>query len=197
MQTSENTNEIATALAAAQAELQNPSFDSTNPHFKSKFASLAAVRNAVIPTMTKHGISVFQDVTTTERGVSCVTRLSHKSGQYIQSGELIMPLSKHDAQGVGSGATYARRYQLMAVAGVVGDDDTDATDISGKNAETITKEQAEKIRKELAETSSSEPRFLEFLGVSALEKLPAAKYQQALTAISLKKLNGANHATGQ
>src|SRR6185503_5817578 len=57
-------NEIAAALAAAQAEMQNPGFDSTNPHFKSKFASLAAVRKSVVPVFAKHGISVTQALTT-------------------------------------------------------------------------------------------------------------------------------------
>jgi hypothetical protein len=49
-------------------------------------------------------------------------------------GPLAMPATKPDAQGFGSAATYARRYALMAVAGVVGDDDDDANAATGKPA---------------------------------------------------------------
>lgn len=128
-------DKIAAALVKAQAEFQNPSFDSQNPHFRSKFASLKAVRSAVIPVFTKHGIFVSQELTSTERGVACSTILLHTSGQQIKYAPLEMPATKQDAQGYGSAATYARRYSLMSVAGVVGDDDDDANAAIGKPAE--------------------------------------------------------------
>ena len=117
-------SELATALAAAQAEMTNPRFDKVNPGFRSKYASLAAVRDAVIPILARHGIAVVQNLTTTEGGICCTTMLLHKSGQSLVS-SLPMPASKQDAQGLGSAATYARRYGLMAMVGVVGDEDDD------------------------------------------------------------------------
>lgn len=121
----EQTNEIAKALAEAQGEMKNPTFDSTNPHFKNKFASLASVRNATVPVLAKHGIAVVQDLVTTDGAISCTTRLFHTSGQTLTFGPLAMPATKPDAQGLGSAATYAKRYALMAVCGVVGDEDDD------------------------------------------------------------------------
>lgn len=118
--------ELAKSLAAAQAEMQNPKFDSANPHFKNKFASLASVRNTVVPVLARHGITVIQNLSTTERGVACTTILLHASGQSMEFGPLVMPATKPDAQGLGSAATYARRYSLMAVCNVVGDVDDDA-----------------------------------------------------------------------
>ena len=117
-------SELATALAAAQAEMTNPRFDKVNPGFRSKYASLAAVRDAVIPILAKHGIACVQNLTTTDGGIACTTMLIHKSGQSLMS-TLPMPASKQDAQGLGSAATYARRYGLMAMVGVVGDEDDD------------------------------------------------------------------------
>lgn len=117
---------IAEALAKAQAEMGNPTFDAQNPHFRNRYASLAAVRNAVVPVLAKHGICITQDLSTSERGLGCVTTLTHSSGERMVFGPLILPATKQDAQGYGSCATYARRYALMAVAGVVGDDDDDA-----------------------------------------------------------------------
>lgn len=127
-----NFDKIAEALAKAQAEMSNPGFDSTNPHFRNKFASLAAVRNAVVPIMAKHGIFVSQDISSVDGGVSCVTILTHASGQQMRFGPLVLPVAKNDAQGFGSAATYCRRYALMAVACVVGDDDDDANAATGK-----------------------------------------------------------------
>ncbi len=125
---------LASALAKAQAEMQNPGFDSTNPHFKNKFASLAAVRNAVVPVFARHGFAVSQDLASVEGAVSCKTILTHCSGQQMIFGPLVLPVSKNDAQGFGSAATYARRYHLMAVACVVGDDADDANMATGKPA---------------------------------------------------------------
>lgn len=127
-------NEIGAALAKAQAEMSNPKFDKTNPHFRNKFASLAAVRDAVVPVLSKHGISCLQDLRNVTGGVACSTILLHTSGQSITFGPLEMPVSKNDAQGFGSAATYARRYHLMAVANVVGDEDDDANSATGKPA---------------------------------------------------------------
>jgi len=106
--------------------MNNPVFDAQNPHFKNRYASLAAVRNSTIPVLAKNGISVLQDVCMVEGGIACETILTHSSGQQMRSKPIILPLSKADAQGIGSAITFARRYQLMAMCGVAGDDDDDA-----------------------------------------------------------------------
>ena len=116
---------IAKALAAAQGEMKNPSLDSVNPFFKTKYASLAAIRNACIPILSKHGIAVIQYISSIEKQVSCTTTLIHESGESITGPAIILPVMKSDAQGIGSAATYARRYSLQSVVGIVGDADDD------------------------------------------------------------------------
>lgn len=125
MNRSESIKELATALALAQAEMQNPTFDSVNPHFKNKFASLVSVRAAVIPVLNKHGLSISQFPVSAELRAGVVNILMHTSGQWIEEG-CILPLTKNDAQGAGSAITYARRYSLQSIAGVVADEDDDA-----------------------------------------------------------------------
>lgn len=132
MEKSENINELATALAMAQAEMSNPVFDSKNPHFKSSYASLASVRNTVIPVLAKHGLSVIQDVKDVENGVTCVQMLMHKSGQWMQTSGLRVPVDKNNAHGYGSATTYARRFSLMALTCVVGDDDDDYINVASE-----------------------------------------------------------------
>jgi hypothetical protein len=124
MNKSESIAALASALAKAQAELKNPQFDSNNPHFKSKYASLAAVRDAVIPTLSKHGLSVSQWPIFVDGHAGCRSVLLHSSGEYMEE-TLLIPIDKQNAHGVGSATTYSRRFSLMAIAGVVGDEDDD------------------------------------------------------------------------
>ena len=99
----ERTGEISAALAKAQAEMANPGFDSTNPNFRNRIASLAAVRNAVVPVLAKHGIAMSQDLCSVEGAVSCTTILMHGSGQRLSFGPMILPVSKNECnQGFGA-----------------------------------------------------------------------------------------------
>jgi hypothetical protein len=122
MNKSESIKELATALAKAQAEIENASKSSVNPHFKSKYADLAEVLNTVRPVFSKHGISVIQ-APSYEAGIAGVeTMLMHSSGEWL-SNTCSAPVSKQDAQGVGSAVTYLRRYSLASFAGIAQEDD--------------------------------------------------------------------------
>ena len=118
-------SEINKALIAARADIHNPVFDSTNPHFKNKFASLKSVIAAVIPPLAEHGIAVVQDLQTIDGGLACYTHLYHESGEEKTYGPLVMQPTKAGPQEMASLSTYARRYHLMAVGVVFGDDDDD------------------------------------------------------------------------
>ncbi len=130
MTTSEQINEIAAALAKAQATMKNATLNKVNPHFKSKYADLAGIRDAVIPALTANGIAVVQTLDAASEGVAyCVlTRLLHTSGQWIES---LCPIpSAPDMQKMGSAITYARRYSLSAICGIAADEDDDANEAS-------------------------------------------------------------------
>lgn len=51
---------LSQALAQAQAELKNPPKDRVNPHFRSKYADWATVRDWMLPVLNRHGLSVVQ-----------------------------------------------------------------------------------------------------------------------------------------
>jgi len=125
MKRSESITALAAAMCKAQAEMHNPAFDSKNPHFKSSYASLASVRNTVLPVLAKHGISLIQDLVTVEDGVKCVNLLMHTSGEWIETEGITVPVDRRNAHGMGSASTYARRFSLMALVTVVGDVDDD------------------------------------------------------------------------
>ena len=133
MQTSDSIDKIAPALVKAQGELKHALKDSTNPHFKSKYADLGSVWAAVKPALMKHELAALQDCGALENHVSVGTRIIHSSGQWLAFDPVIIPLSKKDAQGVGSALTYARRYSLSAALGVVADEDDDGNAASNGN----------------------------------------------------------------
>lgn len=122
MERSESIEQLATALANAQGEIEGASKDSTNPHFKSKYADLASVWDACRKPLSKHGLSVVQLPKAEGANVTVTTLLLHKSGQFI--GE-VLTVQAMDAkpQSVGSALTYARRYGLSTVVGIAPEDD--------------------------------------------------------------------------
>ena len=126
---SENINELATALSKAQGEMKSASKDSVNPHYKSKYADLASVWDAVRLPLSKNGLSVVQTIGTDEHGPYVDTTLFHSSGQFIQSSMNLL-LQRNDMQGLGSAITYARRYCLASICGVAQDDDDGNTSVS-------------------------------------------------------------------
>jgi len=134
MTTSESINELAGALAKAQAEMEGAKKDTVNPFFKSKYPDLASVREACNGPLTKHGIAVIQSPSAEGAVVSVVTLLVHSSGQWVRG--VASCTAKDDSpQSVGSATTYLRRYSLQSFAGVAPeDDDAEAAQGRGKTA---------------------------------------------------------------
>jgi len=121
MKTSEQISELAAALAAAQGMMENAIMNRINPHFKSKYADLAAIFDAARKPLSANGLAIVQTI---GDGV-LHTRLLHTSGQWIAS-EHPLPMSGRP-QEIGSALTYARRYSLSALIGIAADEDDDAT----------------------------------------------------------------------
>jgi len=135
MRSSENIADLATALSKAQAEIEGAVKDKANPAFRSRYADLGNVWDAIRIPLTKNGLSVVQMPSMQEGNGEplLITRLMHSSGQWLEGSYPLRP-SKADPQGYGSAITYARRYALMAVLGVAPEDD-DGNAASGRKPE--------------------------------------------------------------
>lgn len=129
--------DLAKALIAAHAELRNPKTDAENSFFNSKYATLAACRDAAAPILAKHGVLLMQDLKTStlptadggaQLAVECWTILLHESGQAVQFGPLVLPAGQPTAQALGSAATFARRYAHNAATNISADEDDDANE---------------------------------------------------------------------
>lgn len=135
MKTSETTTKIYSALAKAQGTLEAAIKDSTNPAFRSKYADLTAHVEAIRPAAKANGLAIVQELTSDDNGVAVTTRLCHESGEWLETGPLFIPASKHDAQGFGSACSYARRYALSATFGTIADDDDGNAAVQSKPAQ--------------------------------------------------------------
>ena len=169
MKTSDDVSELAAALAAAQSEMPNAGYNRVNPHFKSQYADLAAIREATLPALTKNGLSVVQTTCITAVGFVLFSRLMHKSGQWIE-GEY--PITPGTPQSMGSQLTYARRYSWSALIGIAADEDDDAevaeySEKAGIKAGTGEKKTAHRARKD----GEWEPMMAEMRASTSLHSL--------------------------
>lgn len=134
MKHSEQINELATALAKAQGEMENAAKDKLNPHFRSKYADLGNVWDAIREPLSRHGLSVVQLPFTDESGtVRLSTMILHASGQFLEA-DYALPPTKPDAQGYGSAITYMKRYALTGLGIAPEDDDGNAASARSGNA---------------------------------------------------------------
>lgn len=122
MQTSEKLDELAKALAKAQAMIKNAIKDSTNPHFKSRYADLASNWDAIREPLSSNGLSVIQTPSSFENKVQLTTMLLHESGQFVRDTMTMTP-QQNTPQAQGSCITYMRRYMIQGVAGISAEDD--------------------------------------------------------------------------
>jgi hypothetical protein len=181
MKQSESIKNLAGAMAAAQGDMGAATKSASNPFFKSKYADLGDVIDAVKPPFAKHGLSYVQFPVTGENSVGVTTRLMHSSGEWLEQ-DYFIPLGKMDAQAAGSAITYARRYALQSIAGIPSEDDdgnaaTQAAPIA--QAKTITKAQAKVISDLIEKTESDLQRFCKTFKCESVSELDANKFDMA------------------
>lgn len=128
-QSSSSIGKLAEALAKAQGQMSNANKDSVNPHFKNRYADLAAVLDAVRAPLSTNGLAYTQFVEEEEmvdknNKLYLRTILMHSSGEFISSLTPLI-LVKQDMQALGSAITYAKRYSLSAMVGITHDDEKD------------------------------------------------------------------------
>jgi hypothetical protein len=114
--------EIAKALHAAQGEMSGAKKGASNPFFKSKYADMNSVVDAVRTPFCNHGLSYSQFPVYQDGFAGVTTILMHNSGEWMED-TCLLPVVKKDPQAVGSAITYARRYSLQSIAGIPSEDD--------------------------------------------------------------------------
>ena len=182
-------NLISAAFVKAQKEFGPALKSSTNPHFKSKYADLAACIESVIDGLNNNGIALVQINHEHDAGIVVETVFIHESGERMSNGRLFVPATKNDAQGYGSALTYARRYSLMAACGIAPEDD------DGNAAKVV------KVTKLSPPTpdSAAEAKRSDWLDETAMSLQECKTKQELITCwnaanIVMKKMNDADAA---
>ncbi len=137
-------NELATALSKAQGVMGGAIKDSSNPFFKSKYADLHSVIEAIKKPLADNGLSYTQLIETKDGEPYVTTMLMHSSGQSI-SASLKLKITKDDMQGLGSAISYARRYGLQSIVGLSAEDD-DGEAAVGRNAKDVVAKVVEQVK---------------------------------------------------
>lgn len=186
-----------TALSKTQAAIKGALRDSTNPHFKSKYADLESTWEACRAQLGGNGFAVVQTPFSEGENIGVVTVLGHSSGAWVKGRLTVKPM-KFDAQGAGSAITYLRRYALAAMVGVAPtDDDGEAavgrpSPVAQSNDNTpISAEQKEQLVALIRETGSDTAKLLSYVfprsPIKALDDIPAWRFQDVLSVLEKKR----------
>ena len=182
---------IATALASAQINMGKALKQANNPHFRSKYADLGSVMDACLPALNEHGIAVIQPTGEDDTGRFVETIMIHgESGEQL-SCRVPLIVSKNDMQGYGSAVTYARRYGLMAMAGIAPeDDDGNAAAKAAPKQEPpkpISADQFQEMNDLIFDTETDEVKFCAYWKVDELTQMNAKQAADAIAMLKKKK----------
>lgn len=129
MRHSAQTDIIDAAMARVQSALKivkkNKTVDVTGERasWSSKFATFDVLYDACRAELSDAGITIYQGGEHGQGGERLVTRLA-KGGQWIES-SFPIKASRDGAQGFGGGISFAKRWGLMGMVGLVSADDPD------------------------------------------------------------------------
>lgn len=130
----EATDNLTAALAKARAAfspiLKNREVNAGQMRYK--YADLDTVLEAVTPALCSNGLTVSQPFRPEGEYLYIVTELSHTSGEKRESVYPIKLGQNHQQNG--AAISYARRYSICAILGVVAEDDTDGHAARDKQA---------------------------------------------------------------
>ena len=205
MNQTENIQELVGALSKAQGKMEPAKFNKQNPHFKNKYADFTSCMDACRVPLSDNGLSVMQYCETVNDKLTLVTMLAHTSGQWIKSHFPLCPKNM-DSQSIGSAMTYAKRYSLSSMLGIVSDeedDDAEAAHGRGRSdivsqparpscapkVEVITNDQAAELRSRFVKCSNEfKQRTLLFCKrfhvTESLEALPKEYYERLSLSIT-------------
>ncbi len=189
------------ALAKALPELESAKKNKANPAFKSKYADIGAVIEAIEP-IAKHGLWFRQAPVQIEGGIGIETFYIHVSGQEMSAGITPVPVNKHDAQGLGSAMKYGRRYGLETAFGLATEDDDGNAAVKAKPEATAEPAPSEmpdaeysKLANLLKATSTQAGPLLKHYKVANLRHLNIDDYTEAVGHLNTKLAKMAKEET--
>ena len=190
------------AVALAQGQMPNPKLDKTNPHYRNKYSSLTALRDAYRKALSDNKIAIVSRVKYRDGQPFLITTL-HGYGDCFESEHLLPANVK--IQELGSHMTYGRRYAVQVLLGLSGEEDDDGNiaqgiggqaPIAADTGELLTNEQTAEIMDLIARTKTKIADFLKYFDAPSLSDLPAKQYATAKAKLEAK-LQAKQYATAK
>lgn len=196
--TSESITELAASLAKAQGEFANPAKDKTakvrlkaGGEYSFNYADLASVMDAIRSPLARNGLAVIQapqvEYFESAALVTLTTRLLHSSGQWIET-KVSIGADEQRAQVVASAITYAKRYAIQALLGVVAEEDDDGNAASGNSASIQSRHPRQQEQPKQPAPAASNPAATRFdkARASLIAKMGADEAEHQIAAIKRK-----------
>lgn len=188
MTTTKKPTSLLEALATVLPMLEGAKKNAANPHFKSKYADLGSVIDAIRPA-AEHGIW-FRQIDLERPNGAAVETFYIGHGEEISAGITFVPADRNNAQGYGSAKTYARRYGLLNAFGLSSEDDdgnaaAEAPPKDERKPNTqqkprpITDAQYEELMQLFDHLNVPVGGFLKVANIANLESLPANWFDRA------------------
>lgn len=195
---SEQLNELFTALAKAQNEMETAGKNQSNPFYKSKYADLLALIEASRPYLSKNGLSVIQRIEPWQDGIhQIITVLGHASGQWMESVIRITP-EKPGMQAFAANLSYLARHAYARIICIgVGDDDGEnerefinkQTTPKTTQIEKISDEQAQQIIILRSKNEPANQYLINFCKVNNIERIsdiPKSRFNELIRQMEIK-----------
>lgn len=186
MRRSDQINELSKALTAFQKVAPPIKKDkkATIGTYSYMYADLVSVWDAIRGGLADNELSVIQSPTTMQAEPALTTVLAHSSGQWVED-TMPLKITQDTPQGQGSAITYARRYAISAMLGLVADDDNDARD--HKVLSPVQKKKlfdtAKRVLPELGEDPLSMVRFLSEVIGKHPSRLLETEFEDAIQSV--------------
>ena len=184
---SETIGKLILALSKARKAFKPALKDRDNPAYRAKYVPLENLIDATADALSENELAVLQLPTEagTERNIAITTLLAHSSGEWISS-KLELPgtmRERYDAQSVGSGITYARRYAYQSMLNVAGEVDDDGNAAAGVGSKAAAQDVAKRKIEEHAKANGATPVLTFTPGVAGMT------YLSGVEAMALLKVN--------
>jgi len=152
-------------------------------------ATLANVCEKINKAMSPHGLSASWVTKQADNGkISVTCKITHARGHSEETMLTANPDdtgSKNSIQAIGSTVSYLQRYTILALTGLATEEQDDDAQTTSP-IDLIRDQELIILRDYIVATETDEKKFLGYMGIESLEKMPLTHYQKALTALKEK-----------
>ena len=166
--------------------------DKQNAQYKSMYTTLGNLVNTVNPELSKHGLSASWEIK--QNGtieVSCI--LTHTMGHSERTSAAApadISGAKNAIQQIKSTITYLKAVTFESITGLASSDANLDDDGQAHGADVISDKELSQLLDMIADKEVNVEKFLKFMEIESLEKMPKTKFQKAFAAVQSKKKGG-------